>query len=72
MTDEQIEKLAGYIVYLRGRYDDYYAAGCEDMVEYIGGKLEAAREIAIVFECREEVFRKVEEMWGCDETSKPN
>lgn len=64
MSNEQIKKLASYIVFLRGRYDAYYADGCEGMVEYIGAKLEAAREITIVFECREEVFRKVEEMEG--------
>lgn len=64
MTNEQIEKLASYIVFLRGRYDAYYADGDTDTVEYVGAKLEAAREIAIVFECREEAFRKVEEMEG--------
>ena len=62
MTNEQIEKLAGYIVYLRGRYDMYVYDANDDMVDYISAKLEAAREIAIVFNCREEVFRKVEEM----------
>ena len=64
MTNEQIEKLAAYIVHLRGRFDVYHADGYEDMVAVISAKLETAREIAIVFECREEVFRKVEELEG--------
>ena len=62
MTNEPIEKLASYIVYLRGSLDMYRVDGYEEMVAYIDGKLEAAREIAIIFDCREEVFRKVEEM----------
>lgn len=64
MTNEQIEKLASYIAFLRGRYDAYYADDDREMSEYISAKISAAREIAIVFECREEVFRKVEEMEG--------
>ena len=64
MTNEQIEVLARYIIFLRGRYDEYRADGREDMMDYISAKLEATREIAIVFECREEVFRKVEELEG--------
>lgn len=64
MSNEQLEKLAAYIVYLRGRLDMYRVDGYEEMVAYIDGKLEAAREIAIIFDCREEVFRKVEEMEG--------
>lgn len=64
MTNEQIEVLARYIIFLRGRHDEYYTDGWEDMVEYIGAKLEAAREIAVAFECRAAVFRKVEELEG--------
>lgn len=60
MTEERITKLASYIVYLRGRLDAYYADGDENMCDYIGAKIEATREIAIIFECREEVFKKVE------------
>ena len=64
MTNEQIEVLARYIIFLRGRYDEYRADGREDLMEYISAKLEATREIAIVNKCREEVFRKVEELEG--------
>ena len=59
MTEEQIAKLANYITYLRGRLDTYYCEGDEDMCDYVGAKIEATREIAIVFDCREEVFKKV-------------
>lgn len=62
MTNEQIEKLANYIVYLRGRMDAYREDGDGDLVEYIGAKIEAAREVAIVFDCRDAVFTKVYEI----------
>ena len=62
MSEEQIKKLAQYIKYLRSRLDVYHAEGDEDMCDYVGAKIEAAREITIVFDCRDEVFKCVEEM----------
>lgn len=62
MTDEQIEKLANYITFLRRRFDAYWNDGNKEMAYYVGGKLEAARETTVIFDCREEVFKKVEEM----------
>ena len=64
MTNEQIEKLASYIAYLRSRFNVYMDDGNTYMLDCISSKTEAAREIAIVFDCREEVFSKVEEMEG--------
>lgn len=62
MTEEQIEKLAGYIVFLRNRVDAHCEVGDKDMMDYYYTKIEAAREIAIVFDCRDEVFKKVYEL----------
>ena len=62
MTEEQIAKLAGYAVYLRGRVKVYQDEQYEEMVEYCVAKLEAVREISVVFDCREEFFRKIEEL----------
>lgn len=67
MTEEQITKLASYITYLRGRLDTYYCEGDEDMCDYVGAKLEAAREIANVFDCRNEVYRKVDGLEESDD-----
>lgn len=59
MTEEQIAKLASYIKYLKGRLDTYCCEDNEDMCDYVEAKLEAAREIANIFNCRNEVYRKV-------------
>lgn len=62
MTEEQIEKLAKYAVYLRSGVTVYQSEGEDEMVEFCAAKLEAVREISVVFDCREEFFKKIEEL----------
>lgn len=62
MTEEQIEKLAAYAVFLRGRVTAYQSEGEDELVDYCVAKLEAVREISIVFNCREEFFKKIEQL----------
>lgn len=64
MTTEQIEKLAKYIVYLYGRMNTYNAERNMDLVAWVSAKLEAVREITNIFDCRGEVYAKVEELRG--------
>lgn len=62
MTEEQIEKLAKYAIYLRSRVTVYQSEGEDELVDYCVAKLEAVREISVVFDCREEFFKKIEEL----------
>lgn len=62
MTDEQIKKLAEYVEFLRNRLDVYYADGNEEMINHISGKLEAVREVSIIFDCRVAVFGRADKL----------
>ena len=66
MTDDNINKLAAYVRFLRGRLDTYCCEGNEEMCDYVGAKLEAVREICVIFDCRNEVYRKVDGLEGDD------